>query len=139
MGFMTPDNYAKDPVGFVYNQGSHILFTGIIGLTIIPAVLYFKTFGELPPKSWLFIFAGVIYFIIELIQGLKGWDTLEDWCFTVIYGNLPILYAATEKAPGELSVHFDIEKVLPFMCIALFHLFVGYCIRAVAKWRSENS
>lgn len=127
-----PDNFEKDPYGYATNQISHALWVGKLLLLWLPCFVFYKVFGEYPHKEHIFIFAACVYSAIEYAQGWNGFDTIEDFVFSVVFGVGGPLYVYSEVEPGSPLFSGDINKVVPVVGAFCIWLALG------AAWRWYN-
>lgn len=126
-----PDNFSRDPGGFLVNQFGH----AAVGLTAVflSSVAWQEVAGEMPLKIALAAFVIGIYFcVVELaIQGWRKWDTIEDTIF-VSYG-----VAMTLTVFSEAEVGSGLVVGAPADAMWLFWMFVLHLIAGVF-WRVRN-
>lgn len=132
MSILDPDDFKADPYGHVTNQTSHSFLVGGILLAYLPVMAWFYIVGEFPVKWMIIAWAAVSYAAFELIvQGWRGWDTVEDWIFVVIHGTTGFVVTFSEIEPGSLKFQGDLAIAAPFIALFLFHLAAGAWFR---KW-----
>jgi hypothetical protein len=136
----TPDDFKGDPYGHVTNQTSHSFLVGGILLAYLPVMGYFFIAGEFPEKWLIIAWAAVSYAAFELIlQGWRGFDTVEDWIFVVIHGTTGFVLTFSEIEPGSTKFHGDLAYAAPFIVLFLTHLAIGAWVRKIvgAKQRQR--
>lgn len=124
-----PENFHKQPYAYATNQISHALWVGKLLLLWAPCFVFYKIVGEYPHKADIFIFAASVYSAIEYAQGWHGFDTVEDWVFSVGFGVGGPLYVYSEVQPGSPLFTGDINRVAP--------VFGAFCMWVAigAAWR----
>jgi hypothetical protein len=131
MGWFKPDDFKNDPYGHWTNQVAHTMQVGLIAFVYGVTLIYWWIVGEFPTKFSIVAFAAVAYAAYELIdQGWRGWDTISDWIFVVVYGVAAPVYIFTEVAVGDTRFEGDLLTALPFVLIFTSHLFIGSLVRA---------
>lgn len=128
---LTPDSFDRDPYGWLTNQVSHIALGALMALAL--SVFGFAVFGEFPVRTHMLAAIFVLYFVvIELVvQGWRGFDTIEDTIFTVGYGAAGPLAVSSEIVPGRMAIVMELEPLLPFVYMSAAHLIGGIV------WRSR--
>lgn len=127
------EDFSKDPYGYFTNQSGHTWDVGFLFLVYGSCVASFTFFGTLLCKEFLIVGAGLAYLVFEiLVQGWKGWDTIEDWWFVNIYGVVaPVLVFTYNETTQKLEV--DPLAPLPFVVLYFTHKFVGSFLRSNFK------
>ena len=130
--FNKPSRFYGDPEGWVANQTGHMraglawVFWACFG--------YFIIFEEFPVRWHIFIAIGITYLGFELIkQGWKGWDTIEDWWFVVLYGAGAPLAVFREFELGSGMFYGQIWEIVPFAIVSVLHLTLGIGVRWLQK------
>jgi hypothetical protein len=129
MSVIRPDDFKAQPYAYLTNQLGHI------GLGVLLVFLInrgaFELFGEYPVRLAIWAATLAVYLgVVEiLIQGWRGFDTVEDTIFTCVYGAGAPLWAFREIAPGSPMVEANLPALDMFFLAAGAHLMVGVVYR----------
>ena len=122
----TADSFSGDWYGWATNQISHSSL-GVF-ITWLACVAAFLMVGDLPFKINVFSSVAFIYVMKELVLDTwRGWDTIEDFLFVVVYGVGGTLLAF-DQIVGD-TVIFSVFGATPIFSVFCIHLFVGSIYR----------
>ena len=125
---LSADSFTNDWYGWLTNQVSHIAL-GIL-FAIIISMGSFLIIGELPHRHDVMYLTAFVYAAFEVVgQGWRGFDTLEDFAFVVLYGAGGGLASSAEIIPGEPLIVLDLMTMLSFIIVACCHLLFGVVFR----------
>lgn len=131
-----PDDFKGRPYGFTTNQISHATLVGFLLIVHGSCLLWYAATGELPYKVVVAVFGAVSYATYEVVwQGWRGWDTVEDWWFVVVYGVFMPLLAFDEVTPGKPEVTLDLIASAPLLIVFYCHLALG----ALYRWVQQRN
>jgi hypothetical protein len=129
----TSDSFPNDWYGWLTNQVSHI-FLGLFSVFVL-SMAGFVVMGEFPVKTHMLALIFVLYLgAAEIwLQGWRGWDTIEDTVFVVVYGAAGPLSASAEIEAGNSAIIMDLEPLLPYFYVFVAHLIAGVLWRVSSK------
>lgn len=126
---MTPDNFSRDPYGWLTNQISHLTLG--FAAVVLYCSLGAHIAGVFPDKWVIWTSIAVSYALIEVIQRGPFWDSVEDFIFVVIYGAGLTLWVMEWTGGGRFAG--DIADLAPWVYYVLFHLVAGSVVRLARK------
>lgn len=133
MSVIRPDDFKTQPYAYLTNQLGHIG----LGLFLVFLVNRgaFEVFGEYPIRLHVWGATLVLYLVVVelMLQGWRGFDTVEDTIFTCFYGAGAPLWAFREIAPGVPAVEVHLEALDLFFLAAGAHLAIGSAYRLFNK------
>ena len=125
------DDFRNNWYGWFTNQVAHCK----VGLTyvLIVCLVWTYYFNEFPYKVYLFSGIAVVYLLWEFAiqRGKDIVDSLEDFCFVVLYGAGFAVTAFTEKEAGSPELSFNSQASLGILIIYIVHLSYGVTTRSV--------
>lgn len=125
------DNFRSNWYGWFTNQVAH----SQLGLIYVFSVCVFWTyyFNEFPYKLYLFSGIALVYLLWEfgVQRGKDTIDSLEDFCFVVLYGSGFAVTAFTEREAGSPELTFNSHASLGIIIIYILHLSYGTATRIV--------
>ena len=127
-----PDNFDRQPVKWLSNQGAH----AALGLALVLAVSVtgWATRGEYPGRWEIWAVCVVLVLVFELgVQGWNGTDTLHDTAFMAVYGAGGPLLVFQEIDVGSLQISGNGGLAVVLLCWVLVHLAWGMWARRA--WR----
>jgi hypothetical protein len=117
----TPDDFKSKWYEWLTNQMAHILLGAF--MTIIPmGIGYFAT-GELPSRIGCFFILLFGFSALEIVQGGKISDIIEDIVFIVVYGSGTILLCF--KWTHGSRFEGDLFYFVPCFAFIAIHLILG--------------
>ena len=128
VNFWKGDVFRLDWLGYINEQ----LYRTLLGLFIvwIIAVVAYEAVGEMPNRAVIFSTCLIACGTYEYFRfGWRGWDTIEDMIFFVVYGVGGTMITFTGYQAGSDSAVFDMAIALPMLTGFFVHLSIGAAYR----------
>ena len=125
-----PDNFDREPVKWMTNQGAH----AALGLALVLLVSWvgWATRGEYPTRWEIWAVCVLLVLVFEFgVQGWHRWDTVHDTVFTAGWGATGPLLVFRETDAGGLGISGNGALAVALLIGALGHLAVGMWARRV--------
>jgi hypothetical protein len=120
-----PDDFPRDPYGYLTNQAGHMLLGFCMAFTA--ALVGVAIADEPPARLDLLLILLCAFGAFEVCLFGAPFDLFEDVTFTVIYGSGGTIYGV--KWVEGFAFKADLLAVAPFLGFAAVHLTLG------ALWR----